>query len=238
MLEEYIKLADICIKTYVQYHRDGLFTVPKGYKKTAEFKAEWFGKKEWFGFILENEEEVIISFRGTVSETDWLADSLAFHIDFPYGENCGKVHFGFLEVYKSCRNELFAGLKEIDKTKKVIITGHSLGAALATVFALDLAKNAAFKNIKLINYASPRVGNQKFCNAVNKEIAEIVRIVNVHDVVTLLPPITIPLPCSKNKGIFRHVKGKFKISVQKNSFGGNHNMGTYLNGLKKLRSTT
>jgi triacylglycerol lipase len=236
MVEEYIKLADICVKTYVQFNRNGEFTLPRGYRKISDFKAELFGEEEWFGFILESEEEVIVSFRGTVSDSNWLADSLAFHKDFPYAENCGKVHLGFLKIYASCREELFNGLKEIDRTKKVIITGHSLGAALATIFAIDFAKNSSFENIKLINFASPRVGNQKFCNAVNKELAEIVRIVNVHDVVTLLPPIVIPLPCLKTKGIFRHVKGKFKIDVQKNSFFGNHNIGTYMTGLKKLRS--
>jgi triacylglycerol lipase len=235
MLEKYIKLGNVCIKTYRQFHRDGDFTVPSNYKKVAGFKAQVFEANEWFGFVLENEKEIIVAFRGTDSQTDWLADALAFQKTFPYGDDCGKVHYGFLEIYDSCRKEIFRTISRLDKRKRVLITGHSLGAALATLFALDLVKNSNFSDVELINFASPRVGNRQFCKAVNKEVKKIARIVNIYDVVTLLPPFVIPFPWVKNKGFFYHVKGKYKLNIRKDTFFGNHNIGTYITALKLLK---
>jgi triacylglycerol lipase len=232
MIENYIKLANVCIKSYRQHHRNGEFSVPNDYKEVVGFKAKVFEANEWFGFILENEKEIIVAFRGTVSQTDWLADALAFQREFPYADDCGKVHYGFLEIYDSCREEIFRALARLDNRKRVVITGHSLGAALATLFALDVVKNSEFSNVELINFASPRVGNRKFCKAVNKELQRVTRIVNVHDVVTLFPPFVIPFPWIKNKGVFLHVKGKYKLNLLKDTFFGNHNIGTYITGLK------
>jgi triacylglycerol lipase len=235
MTEKYIMLAQMCVRTYRQFHRDGVISVPGDYKKVAGFKGQIFEANEWFGFIVENEKEIIVAFRGTDSQTDWLADALAFHKDFPYAADSGKVHQGFLEIYNSFRKDIFQAMERLDNQKTVLITGHSLGAALATLFALDLLKNTTFSNVELINFGSPRVGNRKFCQAVNKEVTTVTRIINVHDVVTLLPPFVIPLPCRKNKGVFLHTKGKYKINVQKNTFFGNHNIGTYINGLKRKK---
>jgi hypothetical protein len=58
----------------------------------------------------------------------------------------------------------------------VYITGHSLGGALATLFAVELssklAKSGGQTQITMYNFGSPRVGNKQFADMYN-EVGEI-----------------------------------------------------------------
>ena len=45
--------------------------------------------------------------------------------------------------------------------KSIIVTGHSLGGAIATLAGLDLKRKYGYK-VTLINFGSPRVGNEAF----------------------------------------------------------------------------
>ena len=45
---------------------------------------------------------------------------------------------------------------------KISITGHSLGAAIATHCAVDLMANYNIRNFTLYTYGSPRVGDKTF----------------------------------------------------------------------------
>lgn len=44
----------------------------------------------------------------------------------------------------------------------ILVTGHSHGAALATHAALDIKLEIANADVKLYNFGSPRIGNEKF----------------------------------------------------------------------------
>lgn len=78
---------------------------------------------------------------------------------------------------------------------KIVVTGHSLGGALATLasyyFALDkdFAKQVP---ITCINFGAPRVGGYKFSQAIHAlqemKLLRILRVVNKSDSVTTLPP--------------------------------------------------
>jgi triacylglycerol lipase len=72
---------------------------------------------------------------------------------------------------------------------EVYLSGHSLGAALATVAALHVGKLKKFKQPpSLYAFASPRVGNPKFARAFDEHNISCYRIANSEDVVTHLPP--------------------------------------------------
>ena len=45
---------------------------------------------------------------------------------------------------------------------KVMVTGHSLGAAIATHCAVDLFMNVGIKDFELYTFGSPRVGDDAF----------------------------------------------------------------------------
>lgn len=70
---------------------------------------------------------------------------------------------------------------------KVVLTGHSLGGALAVLCALDLHRT--FNNIDhLTTFGQPRVGNGNFANYMTNQIANTFRVINYADTVTHAPP--------------------------------------------------
>ena len=80
------------------------------------------------------------------------------------------MHTGFLIAYSSFKNTIipkFAALKRKYPLAKTIITGHSLGGALATLAIPDL-----FEEIKEIDYlytfGSPRIGNPDFADFISR----------------------------------------------------------------------
>lgn len=84
-------------------------------------------------------------------------------------EDTMSVHSGFLAAYYSVKPRLMNVLDgALDSGEwTVLITGHSLGGALSTLFAFEVANRTYIgrhkpKHISLYNYGSPRVGNNAF----------------------------------------------------------------------------
>jgi pimeloyl-ACP methyl ester carboxylesterase len=70
------------------------------------------------------------------------------------------------------------------------ICGHSLGGALATLLALDLAANTkvpAFRSPVVYTYASPRTGDSTFANTYDHVVPNTFRFANRIDIVPKLP---------------------------------------------------
>lgn len=143
-------------------------------------------------FSSSNEKMLLVSFRGTeVSQLqDILADasfSLRSWRDLP-----GKMHNGFTRALDEVLDDLDARVEgELKNTnRKLWMTGHSLGGALATLYA-------AYRVLKMKSLAGvytfgcPRVGNVEFCQAVNQTLNQggirIFNFVNDHDIVTRVP---------------------------------------------------
>lgn len=223
-------LAKTCMQTYTQYAYDGDFDIPNGYSLVEGFKALAINRLEWFGFIIKSGDNIVIAFRGTMSETDWLANANARQTSYVFAPGRGKIHHGFLEIYESCRKQIMQTLLSFSANSKVYITGHSLGGALAAINALDVAANTSLQPV-MYNFAGPRVGNPVFALQYNRLVKNSVRIINEHDIVPKLPPVIIlaPLPCKIL--FYQHVKQNYKISFQTNSTRGNHDINNYLNAL-------
>ena len=72
--------------------------------------------------------------------------------------------------------------------KEVVMTGASLGGALATVAAIEL--HTQQKPIsELHTYGSPRVGNVELASHIKKNIPKSLRVVHNRDIVPHLPLI-------------------------------------------------
>jgi hypothetical protein len=68
------------------------------------------------------------------------------------------------------------------------VVGHSLGAALATLYTVEGAQSGKLRHPLLCTFASPRVGDHAFATAFAQLPLTAWRIVNTRDVVPMLPP--------------------------------------------------
>lgn len=102
----------------------------------------------------------------------------------------GYVTAGFRGIYITLREKLLEALKNLPEDSQVYLTGHSLGAALATLAVPDILNNTHFKtpqNIKLYTFASPRCGDQTFATSFKNTKVQHWRIANTEDFVTMIP---------------------------------------------------
>ena len=108
--------------------------------------------------------DILVAFRGTVFDdlSNWLTDDCVVQKrDSAYP---GMVHTGFAQTMYSIWPLINAKLPTPVAGRRVWVTGHSLGAAMATLAALRI-EAAGFNAISLYTYGSPRVGNPDFYQA-------------------------------------------------------------------------
>lgn len=84
--------------------------------------------------------QLLVAFRGSGNAANWIADFTFDPVSCSYGNGC-KVHRGFLETYTLLRQRVLEEVYLLTKAYPAftwLITGHSLGGALATLAAADL----------------------------------------------------------------------------------------------------
>lgn len=220
-----ILLATCCELTYEQYNQNGIFTIPKGFRYVQGFQATAIQETEWFGFILESDDQIIVAFRGTQSDRDWIADSIVQQKPYPFTANSGNVHSGFLSIYESCRDTIMDTLVSLSSSKALFVTGHSLGGALATLHILDARVNTSFSHYALYSFGSPKVGDIAFRNYYKIQVANSFRFVNLFDVVPLLPPRKVQF--EENEWEYSHTHRSMTFTKNMHSFIKNHHITTY-----------
>lgn len=231
-----IFMAAVCGQTYDQFtNSDGTFVVPANYtvRDTIEAKSiihAW----ERFGFVLESPQEIIIAFRGTISTTNWISDMIASQKNFKYVKDACLTHRGFTDIYSSARSHIISALAKLSANKTLYITGHSLGAALATLCVVDVAANTSFRSPFLFTFGSPRVGDPAFAKAFSKYVRNSYRAANLFDVVTHAPPTVYKLPKREKRYYYSHVPTLSSQYFQNGSFSGNHIISSYFAELAKL----
>src|SRR5262249_47736483 len=102
--------------------------------------------------------------------------------------NAGLVHMGFQAIYETIEQSIVRLVQGQPTT--VTLVGHSLGAALATLCALDDAVAVATDGrapARVFPIASPRVGDDDFARTFDTSLSECIRIVNKPDLVPHLP---------------------------------------------------
>ena len=131
-------------------------------------------------------------------------------------ERGAKVHWGFNNGYMKLRPAILRAL-ESQKGKRLFAFGHSLGGALATLFAADVALNrpGAFSSITHIVSGSPRVGDETFRTFFESRVPNNLRFMINNDPVPTIPNYISPLKRDKYQHVGRLlVVGKDSIIVQ------------------------
>src|SRR5438128_1046106 len=137
--------------------RKALLALPAG--PQALVAAELLKDSGVFGLMGNNPttKTAFVSFRGTQTPGEWLEDFDAIFEPYKFVSGAGLVHQGFQSVYDALRDSLRANLSRATAgCNQLLITGHSLGAALAVVAAPDIVKNIApGVAAELITFAGP-----------------------------------------------------------------------------------
>ena len=153
------------------------------------------------GLILQAASgDVAIAIRGTEGIYEWIHDAMFLAVPCPILPSAGSTDDGFTAMYRSMTTapvagspsvvQALAGLPWPKPVTSLTICGHSLGGALATLLALDVAANTnvpAFKSPTAYTYASPRTGDPSFANVYNHVVPNTFRIANRIDLVPKLP---------------------------------------------------
>src|ERR1700676_1348767 len=130
------------------------------------------------GLILQAQAsgEAVVAIRGTEGIREWIQDAKFLSVPCPFLAGAGNTDDGFTDMYNSMAIGTEAGAATVTSSLETLpwikpvtsltICGHSLGGALATMLALDVAANAdpPFNNPMVYTYASPRTGDTSFVN--------------------------------------------------------------------------
>ena len=246
------KTAQYCINLIeIIYEITGSdFKSPNGLKK--ELSLTYDDKSNIFAVLWSTSDTLFIIFRGTLNLEDWVNDatyqqnayveskqstnsqiSVNYRVarkntngqtGLSYIELPASIHKGFYTIYNKMKTTLIDKLSQLDptKTKNIVIAGHSLGSAVATICAADLYA-LGYKNCVTYVFASPRVGNEKF-SAIIKNL-NLYSIMNNLDVVPTMPTAVSPNFGDENQpNIFNESGTIFRFSENWKSIYNNHSL--------------
>jgi predicted lipase len=136
-------------------------------------------------------DRLYIVFRGSDKSIDWINNFSCRQQIYPYGDGNSEVKFhrGFMMAYFAVRDRLLKAMEKFEG-QRVIVTGHSLGGALATIAALDIQYNLGRENqlAFIVNtFGAPRVGNNALTESYNRRITNSYRFIYGWDMVTRVP---------------------------------------------------
>ncbi|KAK5164894.1 uncharacterized protein LTR77_009558 [Saxophila tyrrhenica] len=168
------------------YDSNGATTIAYSFLKVDERKTT--------GLIMLDHahKALVITFRGTISDADW-ETNLEFVLE-DASDVCGKgckAHAGFFASWRGVSDIVttkWRALSQQYPQYSTIITGHSLGGAIAHLCAAGLKTVGPNAAMSLYSYASPRVGNEVFASFINQRFgANIYRFTHLDDPIPRLP---------------------------------------------------
>jgi triacylglycerol lipase len=143
-------------------------------------------------------------FRGTLGLGDVITDAEFIPVDWLIGE--GKIHRGFRDALQKVWGQIEGRLAGFPHP--VFYTGHSLGAALATLAAARAVIEGRLpRPAALYTFGSPRVGDATFAGTLLGVYH--CRVVNDNDIVATVPPP----PLFRHQGELHHIRHDGRIEV-------------------------
>ena len=121
----------------------------------------------------EYTKNVITDLDGAMVEADWISSDGVF------------VHRGFDSEYDRFRDTMLEIINDKNPSK-IIVSGHSLGSALATLSALDLSMNHGY-DVSLVSMGGPRVGNKEYRELMDNYVKDNYRIYIPQDPIINIP---------------------------------------------------
>ncbi|MCD7448568.1 hypothetical protein HAX54_044172 [Datura stramonium] len=192
--------------------------VPEAFIIKSLSREAWSKESNWVGFVAVSTDEgkvalgrrdIVIVWRGSVQTLEWFGDLDFIQVSAPiiFGEKSDpKVHHGWYSVYTSsdsrspfnkasARDQVLGEVERLVELYKneeitITVTGHSMGAAIGTLNAVDIVYNRINKSfpVTAFLFASPRVGDENFKKTLSKlENLRAFRVRNAPDIVPNYP---------------------------------------------------
>jgi triacylglycerol lipase len=190
------------------------------------------------GYVARSEAGTVwVAFRGTADKWEWRQDFTFSQVNLetdPEGDQRPlqtkaetlACHSGFMTVFQSFREVLVAAIREINPTGPIVLCGHSLGAALATLSGIEL--NNFFSDVIVYTFGSPRV-----CDTIPSSLV-LFRVVNSNDPITTVPLSVMPNINRKNAPFFyQHGGTEIMFTDNRFSLTNNHLLPVYIQELDR-----
>ena len=166
---------------------------------TLEAVVESHGERALVGYNT-NIDSLFVAFRGSTNIQNWL-DNIQFRKIYPYNDTSIGVEKGFYKAYENIRSEVMDALdaaRQKYTTNHLLLTGHSLGAAITTLMAFDMAVATTVAttvdvvkenmySLTVYTFGSPRIGNAPFVQSFSKCVTSNSRVTHYYDMVPHLP---------------------------------------------------
>jgi hypothetical protein len=168
--------------------------------------------------VLPSTKSIYVVLRGSSSVMNWLDDFEVRQVPYTTFSDCKcNVHNGFYRSALGVKNRTISSVKMLQKaypTYSVVVTGHSYGASVGQLLAMELVKEGI--KVKLYDYGQPRVGDSKYAGFVNTKISEYWRITHNKDIVPHVPPIEGLGYLHSCREVFESSDGYLKICSESN----------------------
>ena len=132
--------------------------------------------------VLAGDGTLWVTFAGTKSFENAKTDANVgdVHPEWACASAKTRVHAGFSKAYASVRSEILKRVRAFPAATRVVACGHSLGGALATLCAFDLACQGV-RGVECVTFGAPPLGDELFAAAFVARVPDSTRVVTTYD---------------------------------------------------------
>eukprot|EP00039_Didymoeca_costata_P032010 m.36574 g.36574 ORF g.36574 m.36574 type:complete len:259 (+) comp9146_c0_seq1:237-1013(+) len=156
-----------------------------------------------FTGVLHEHKVIVLTIRGTIDGdiVNWLLNFQFWqqpcNFTRAYEDKKAKLHHGFYQAYEKLRHgvtQILSDTFEKHPDYRLVLTGHSLGGSIATIFAAEFLSSKFIKeyqNMILYTMGEPRTGNHAFMQVFEESVkfrqGSTYRVVSKKDIVPHIP---------------------------------------------------
>ncbi len=213
---------------------------PEGFELAVTLHEPYERGGPTIGFIATREDTIYVTWRGTILPVEWQEDAKTGQVVCSFLDDGSHVEAGFHELYTADRpnhpspRSVVLDYLRAHRTKKVVVTGHSLGASLAELNGVDIAVTLE-RDVTVVSFAAPRTGDPQFAATYGRAVPSSFRVFNTFDPVPGSVPILVP---GFQPTYYTHVPQAVPITFGV-PWGGfaNHAISGYVSAMKRLADT-
>jgi hypothetical protein len=154
------------------------------FQKLGIDSVETIADGSMIGYVIAIADVTLVVFRGTDDDFDWFCNLDSLTTPTPQGP----IHRGFQQSYLPLKPQIIKLLRR-QRPKRLWLTGHSLGGALALVCAHDLIDNEGFEVHGVMTFGQPMIASEQIAIHLDRVLlGRFAHFVNGSDIVARVPP--------------------------------------------------